>query len=84
MNEKDWKTGLRMKLEELVDTYVSAGVKQEDIFDAIVEDVASLRLALERDPDPADDMPLATLQEPANDWPGADGPKPTPGQNDDD
>jgi hypothetical protein len=43
-------------------THVSAGAKQELIFDAIVGDVGALREALKRHPDPADERPLATLR----------------------
>ncbi|MBM7048484.1 hypothetical protein [Rhizobium lusitanum] len=51
----DWGTGLRLKLENLVDTFVVAGAKQDEVFDAIIQEVGSLRAAYERDPDPADD-----------------------------
>jgi hypothetical protein len=84
MNEKEWRTGLRVKLEEFVDTYVSAGIRQRDVFDAIVEDVESLRLALDCDPDPSDDKPFAMIEEPANDWPGANVTRPVPGNAPDD
>ncbi|MFP3547143.1 hypothetical protein SB748_27360 [Rhizobium sp. SIMBA_035] len=55
MSQPDWADGLRLKLEELVDGYVVKGARQEDVFDAIVEEVGRLRAALELDPDPAED-----------------------------
>lgn len=51
----EWRGSLRAKLEELVDGFVVNGAKQEDVFEAIVEEVRRLREALEIDPDPADD-----------------------------
>jgi hypothetical protein len=67
----DWRARLRDKLEDFVDTFVVAGAKQEDVFDAVVEEVGNLKVALDRDPDPADDNSVA-VEEPANDWPSAD------------
>jgi hypothetical protein len=73
MNENDWRAGLRMKLEEFVDTYVAAGAKPDDIFSAILEGIEQLSAALERDPDPAEDEILTARDKPANNRPGADG-----------
>jgi len=67
----DWRAHLRDKLDEFVDTFVVAGTKQEDVFDAIIEEVGNLRAAVELDPDPADDKTVA-VKELANDWPAAD------------
>jgi hypothetical protein len=71
MSANDWKPGLRLKLEGLVDDCVVGGARQQDVFDAIIEEVGNLRIALERDPDPAEDQ-ASRIDEPANDWPGAD------------
>jgi hypothetical protein len=68
---EELKTRLRDRLEDFVDTFVVAGAKQADVFDAIIEEVRNLRAALDRDPDPAEDDSVA-VDEPANDWPGAD------------
>jgi len=65
----DWKDDLRLKLEEVVDGFVVDGARQEDVFEAIVEEVGRLRAALELDPDPAEDR--NTLNGPSNDWPAA-------------
>ena len=67
----DWRAHLRDKLDEFVDTFVVAGTKQEDVFDAIIEEFGNLRAAVELDPDPADDK-TAAVKERANDWPAAD------------
>jgi len=67
----DWRARLRDRLEDFVDTFVVAGAKQEDVLDAIVEEVGNLKIAFDRDPDPADDD-TAAVEEPANDWPSAD------------
>lgn len=68
---RDWKDGLRERLEDFVDSLVVQGAKQSDVYDAIVEEVGHLRTAYERDPDPAEDRPGAEAEEPSNDWPGA-------------
>ncbi len=74
MSERDWKAGLRLKLEDLVDTYVVAGAERNEIFDAIIKEIGNLRIALQRDPDPADDE-SEVIDEPSNDWPAADNEK---------
>ncbi|MBB3453365.1 hypothetical protein FHT86_001621 [Rhizobium sp. BK313] len=66
-----WRKELRLKLEDLVATLVVAGAKQDDVFDALVEEIGYLRTACGRDPDPAEDQ-RAVVEEPANDWPAAD------------
>ncbi|MBW9116817.1 hypothetical protein JNB88_24610 [Rhizobium cauense] len=48
----DWRARLRDKLEDFVDKFVVAGAKQKDVFDAIIEEVGNLKVALDRDPDP--------------------------------
>ncbi len=67
-----WRDGLRLKLEQLVDGIVVEGAAQDAVFDAIVEEVESLRRALAQDPDPADTAGEQVIDEPANDWPGAE------------
>jgi hypothetical protein len=74
MSERDWKAGLRLKLEDLVDTYVVVGAERNEIFDAIIKEIGNLRIALQRDPDPADDE-SQVIDEPSNDWPAADNEK---------
>lgn len=69
-----WREDLRLRLEGLVDLFVVAGIQQEDVFAAILEDVDGLRSAWIRDPDPADDETAkTTIDEPSNDWPAAEG-----------
>ncbi|MGR9148166.1 hypothetical protein ACU8MT_01725 [Rhizobium leguminosarum] len=60
-----------MKREDFVTTMVVNGAKQSDVYDAIVEEIGSLRTAYELDPDAAKDRPGAEAEEPSNDWPGA-------------
>lgn len=48
----DWRARLRDKLEDFVDTFVVAGAKQDDVFDAIIEEVGNLKVAVDRDLDP--------------------------------
>jgi len=62
----NWRARLRDRLEDLADTFVVAGAKQEDVFDAITEEVENLKVALDRDPYPANDD-TAVIEEPAND-----------------
>ncbi|SCB37598.1 hypothetical protein [Rhizobium hainanense] len=45
----DWRARLRDKLEDFVDTFFVAGARQEDVFDAIVEEVQNLKVALDRE-----------------------------------
>ncbi|MGB8291601.1 MAG: hypothetical protein WCE42_27500 [Rhizobium ruizarguesonis] len=67
----NWKDDLRDQLEDFVDSFVVKGAKQSDVYDAIVEEIANLRIAYERDPDPAEDRPGAEAEEPSIEWPGA-------------
>ncbi|QND44303.1 hypothetical protein HB780_00285 (plasmid) [Rhizobium lusitanum] len=66
-----WREGLRLKLEDFVDTIVVSGAKHEDVFDLIIAEIGNLRAAHDRDPDPADDRPGTEAEEPSNEWPGA-------------
>jgi len=66
-----WIDGLRLKLEDIVDTAVVAGARQAEVYSAIIEEIDSLRTAYDRDPAPADDRPGAQAEEPSNEWPGA-------------
>lgn len=70
MSQPDWNKDLCLKLEALVDGYVVNGARQQDVFNAIIEQVGKLRAALELDPDPADDHSIAG--EPTNEWPSTD------------
>ncbi len=65
----NWRNELRLKLEKLVDELVVEGVSHGDACRAVTEEIAKLRAAYERDPDPTED---AVVEEPANDWPAAD------------
>ncbi len=70
MND-NWKDGLRLQLEDFVGSLVVKGAKQEDVYDATIDEIANLRTAYGRDPDPAEDRPGAEAEEPSNEWPGA-------------
>lgn len=57
----DWREDLRLKLEDFVDTLVVKGAKHADVYDAIVAEIANLRKAYERDPDPAEDRSIESI-----------------------
>jgi hypothetical protein len=65
---KDWRDDLSMKLEDFIDTFVVKGAKPTDVYDAIQKDLELLRVAYDRDPDPADDQSDDVVEEPSNDW----------------
>ncbi|CAN7731837.1 hypothetical protein [Rhizobium sp. LjRoot258] len=68
-----WRGHLRLRLEDLVDSFVVSGVRHEEIFEAIIQEIGTLRQALKRNADPADDRTVkGFLDEPSNDWPAAD------------
>ncbi|MDX0586438.1 hypothetical protein [Sinorhizobium medicae] len=72
MTMNDWRADLRLGLENLVDAAVVAGARQRDVYAAILDEVERLRLAYERDPDPADDLSEQIVEEPSNNWPAAE------------
>jgi hypothetical protein len=59
-------------LKKLFDRAITAGARQEDVFAEIMKVVGELQIANERDPDPADAPSETVMDEPANDWPGAE------------
>lgn len=68
----NWRGDIADELEKLVDRAVSAGARQDDVFAEITKVVRELQIANERDPDPADAPSETVIDEPANDWPGAE------------
>ncbi|ASQ04049.1 hypothetical protein HR059_07230 [Sinorhizobium meliloti WSM1022] len=72
MTMNDWRAELRLELEKLVDAAVVTGARQRDVYAAILDEIGQLRLAYERDPDPADDISEQVIEEPSNNWPAAD------------
>jgi hypothetical protein len=72
LNADDWKIELRTGLSELMDRAVRAGASADQIFDAVTGELQTMKEAWEQDPDPADDPKEQILEEPANDWPGAE------------
>ncbi|MDX0716412.1 hypothetical protein GOL39_24000 [Sinorhizobium medicae] len=72
MTMNDWRAELRLELEKLVDAAVVAGARQQDAYDAILDEIGQLRLADERDPDPANDISEQVIEEPSNNWPAAE------------
>jgi hypothetical protein len=68
MTDRNWVDGLRLKFEDFVDTFVVAGAKQEEVYDAIVAEIETLRKVYQH---PAQDRPGAEAEEPSIDWPGA-------------
>lgn len=71
MDIRGWRDELKLQLEALVDAFLFKGARQEEIFDAISDELNELREALARDPGPAGDNSNSILEEPTNDWPGA-------------
>ncbi len=70
MKTNDWRDDLPLRLEDFVDSFVVKGAEHEDVYKAIKAEIENLRVAYERDPDPADDD-VETIEGPANDWPAA-------------
>ncbi|MCM2457594.1 hypothetical protein HGO37_19525 [Rhizobium sp. CG4] len=64
-----WRDELRLKLEDLVDRFVTEGVDQKEVLGAVSEEIGNLQKAYQQDPDPAEDDSM--VNEPANDWPAA-------------
>jgi hypothetical protein len=60
---------LRLKLEQLVDFYVTAGSKTPDVIAEMERELQDMRRAYDEDPDPADDA--SEIETPANDRPVA-------------
>ena len=69
----EWKADVRLGLENLVDKAVVTGASQGDVFAVVEEELARLRVALDKDPDPAEDGAQVAIEEAANDWPAAAG-----------
>ncbi|WP_028748489.1 hypothetical protein [Rhizobium mesoamericanum] len=69
----NWRGDLRHKLEDFVDTFVVNGAKQVDVYNAIQKELDFLRVAHDRDSDPADDQSDEVVEEPSNDWPASQG-----------
>jgi len=55
-------------IADIVDQFASQGHGTAVVIEMLQDVLAKQQLAYERDPDPAED----TVEEPANDWPGAD------------
>ncbi|MDP9840098.1 hypothetical protein J2T09_004878 [Neorhizobium huautlense] len=60
---------VRLKLEQLVDHYVTAGSKTPEVIATVENELTDMRRAYSEDPDPADAP--GEIDEPANDWPEA-------------
>jgi hypothetical protein len=66
-----WRDSLQLQFEDFVDGLVVRGAKQDEIYDAIIEEIGKLRAVNDRDPDPSDDRPGAEAEDPSNEWHGA-------------
>lgn len=53
---------------DIIDQFASQGNGTGVVIETLQDVLAKRQLAYERDPDPAEE----TVEEPANDWPGAD------------
>lgn len=58
----DWKANVRLGLEHLVDKAVVTGASQADVFAVVEDKLARLRVALDKDPDPAEDGTQEALE----------------------
>ncbi|NTF97763.1 hypothetical protein [Rhizobium rhizogenes] len=67
----EWRDEFRSGLANLVDQAVVSGARQADVVETAIEEIERLRIANDRDPDPADDVSESAIEEPANDWPAA-------------
>jgi hypothetical protein len=68
----EWRSRLRLLLEDFVDEFVAEGADHREVLDAVASEVVALRDALDRDPDPAEEAEDGeAVNEPANDWPSA-------------
>lgn len=68
----DWREDVRVAVENLVDNAVTGGAVQGEVYAEVLKEIERLKIAEERDPNPSEDAPERTVDEPANDWPGAD------------
>jgi hypothetical protein len=66
-----WRVEISDVLERLVDSAVTAGARQAEVFAELKKAIEQFEAANDRDPDPAD-APTEMIDEPANEWPGAD------------
>lgn len=66
-----WRGEISKILEKLVDDAVTSGARQEDVFAELKRPIDEMEAANDQDPDPAD-APTEIVDEPVNDWPGAD------------
>jgi hypothetical protein len=71
MNDS-WRAELRTGLAALINRAFAAGANQDDVFATVVEENSRLRRASERDPVRSDHSSELVVEEPSNDWPGAD------------
>jgi hypothetical protein len=68
----NWRGEISDSLEKLVDRAVTSGARQEEVFAELRNAIEHLEVANERDPDPSDAPSESNIDEPANDWPGAE------------
>ena len=71
-SSNDWKIELRTGLGELLDKAVVAGARGDQVFDVVTDELQAMKKAWTQDSDPADDPMEEILDEPANNWPGAE------------
>lgn len=75
-NDPDTSERLFKQLDDLVadviDRFASEGHGTAVVIETLQDVLAKRQLAYDRDPDPAED----SIDEPSNDWPAADRPRP--------
>lgn len=67
----DCRASISIGMEALVDKAVVQGADHKDMFTVLNDELVRLRLALEQDPDPAEDGAPMRPQEPDNVWSNA-------------
>jgi hypothetical protein len=72
LDADNWKTELSTGLGELMDQAVMAGARADQVFEAMQDELKAMKEAWRQDPDPADDPAPQALEEPANEWLGAE------------
>lgn len=67
-----WRGDISDALESLVERAVTTGARREDVIAELMKSIEQLKLATDSDSGRGDAPPVIVLDEPANEWPGAD------------
>jgi len=72
LNGESWRAELRSGLGELIDQIVRTEARADQVFDAIADELQTMKADRMRKFDRAENPEAKALGEPANDWPGAE------------